>query len=233
MCGRATLTRKDLGEVAAELEAEVHDEGVVYRPRYNLAPGDQHWILRREKSKRLLVPAKWGFATTTSRLLINARYETASRRPAFRDAWRARRCIVPADGFYEWRHEPSKAGKSKRTSQPFWYHHADGSLLLMAGVYEIEGRRPAFTILTMPANEVVAAAHDRMPVVLSPDAARAWLEDPRFDPTAPAARASLGQGLVAQEVSAHVNSATHDDPACLDPPSNEPPPPLKQLRLLD
>jgi putative SOS response-associated peptidase YedK len=233
VCGRATLTRKDLGEIAAELEAEVRDEGVVYRPRYNLAPGDQHWIVRQQGQGRVIVPAKWGFPTDTSRLLINARYETAAKRPAFRDAFRSRRCVVPADGFYEWRHDQS-AGKKR--GEPFWYHHADGSLLLMAGVYTIGeggGGRPAFTILTMPANDVVAPAHDRMPVVLSPEAAHAWLENPRFDPASPAARDSLGQGLVARAVSARVNATTHDDPDCLAPPSDEPEPPPRQLRLVD
>jgi len=227
----------------------VRDEGVVYRPRFNLAPGDQHWIVRKEGGVRLVVPAKWGFPTSfrepsegsrtlprrapgggatprpreTSQLLINARVETAARRPAFRDAYRGRRCLVPADGFYEWR-----AGQDQRL--PSWYHHADGSLLLMAGLYT-SASRPAFTILTMPANDVVAPAHDRMPVVLSPEAARAWLEDPRFDPTAASVRRELGRDLVATPVSTRVNSTAYDGPECLEPPKPEAPP--RQLTLLD
>jgi len=226
---------------------------VIYRPRYNLAPGDQHWIVimgtlkgspnppatdsagrspassTRSPEKgagRVIVPAQWGFPTSEgSRLLINARYETAAKRPAFRDAYRGRRCIVPADGFYEWRHaEPKKRG------EPFWYHYPDGKLLLMAGVFTAD-EKPAFTILTMPANEIVSPAHDRMPVVLSPEGARRWLEDPRFDLRG--RTAELGRDLVATPVSTRVNSTANDDPACLDPPGSEPERPDPQLRLID
>lgn len=215
--------------MAAELEAEVHDEGVVYRPRWNLAPGDQHWIVRKEAEGRVLAPARWGFPTASvegqsTRLLINARVETAARRPAFRDAYRQRRCLVPADGFYEWRRKDGRR-------EPFWYHHADGSLLVMAGVFtSLEA--PAFTILTMPANDVVAPVHDRMPVVLSPAAARAWLDDPRYDPTSSAARPELGRDLVATPVSSRVNSTAHDDPGCQAPPDPVEPQSSRQLRLL-
>jgi putative SOS response-associated peptidase YedK len=206
----------------------VRDEGVAYRPRYNLAPGDQHWIvvIHTDGGDRLLVPAKWGFPTDTSRLLINARLESVARKPAFRDAFRSRRCLVPADGFYEWRHQEDRRG------QPFWFHHADGSLLLMAGVYT-SGDQPAFTILTMAANDVVSAVHDRMPVVLSPQAARRWLQDPRFDPAAHAARAELGRDLVATPVSSRVNSTAYDGPECLSPPGPEEATLTRQLRLLD
>jgi putative SOS response-associated peptidase YedK len=198
---------------------------VVYRPRWNLAPGDQHWIVRKEgQGSRLVVPAKWGFPTDTSRLLINARVETVAKRPAFRDAYRDRRCLVPADGFYEWRHESGRRG------EPFWYHHADGSLLLMAGVFT-GGAHPAFTILTMPANDVVAPAHDRMPVVLSPEAARAWLDDPRFDPASSAVRLQLGRDLVARPVSTRVNSAAYDGPECLAPPDPAPASAQLEFRL--
>jgi putative SOS response-associated peptidase YedK len=173
----------------------------------------------------VLVPAQWGFPTETSRLLINARVESASRRPAFRDAFRSRRCLVPADGFYEWRHDENRRG------QPFWFHHDDGSLLLMAGIYTPD-EHPAFTILTMAANDVVSPVHDRMPVVLSAAAARRWLEDPRFDPASHAARAELGRDLIATPVSSRVNSAAYDGPDCLSPP-DEKESLGRQLRLLD
>jgi putative SOS response-associated peptidase YedK len=212
----------------------VRDEGVVYRPRYNLAPGDQHWIVRRGGAGRLLVPARWGFPTATSRLLINARVETAARVPTFRDAFRTRRCLVPADGFYEWRRQDGRR-------LPIWYHHADDRLLLMAGLFTSTlgpgVPRPAFTILTMPANDVVAPTHDRMPVVLSPDAARAWLEDPRFDPSAPAAWGGFGHDLLATPVSTRVNAASYDGPECLAPPQPDDgaPAPVadRQLRLVE
>jgi putative SOS response-associated peptidase YedK len=149
--------------------------------------------------------------------------ETAGRLPSFRDAFRVRRCIVPADGFYEWHEEEGRR-------LPNWYHHADDSLLLMAGLFT-SALRPAFTILTMPANDVVAPAHDRMPVVLPPDAARAWLDDPRFDPTVRATWTAFGHGLLATPVSSRVSSTAHDGPECLLPPQAPEPP--RQLRLLD
>ncbi|HFE45227.1 MAG TPA: hypothetical protein ENJ18_06995 [Nannocystis exedens] len=109
MCGRFTLTRHDLREVATLLEAELTDElAATYRPRYNVAPTNLHWLLVDEGGRRQLVLGRWGFPIPFGPRkhdpvgLINARSETAARKPTFRNAFTQTRCAVIADGFYEW-----------------------------------------------------------------------------------------------------------------------------------
>ena len=175
MCGRMTLTRRELIEVADELEA-AFDAGAAaaYRPRYNVAPTDTHPVLRLREGARWLEPARWGLPPTGRRAkapVINARAETARLRDPFRAAWNgpvgsmAGRCVVPADGFFEWK---------KETREPTWFHRPDGRLLLLAGLWQ-DG---AFTVLTTAPNALVGQIHDRMPAVLSPDEAHAWLAAP-------------------------------------------------------
>jgi putative SOS response-associated peptidase YedK len=124
MCGRFTLTYNDPDELAAELGvAGGFPPG--YRPRYNIAPTDSHWIVRMKHEDREILPAKWGLVNSwvkdpkQARPQINARSETAERSSAFRDAFKERHCIVPADGFFEW------VG-SKDARRPIWFHRPDG-----------------------------------------------------------------------------------------------------------
>jgi putative SOS response-associated peptidase YedK len=211
MCGRITLTTSGADELAALLEADLDPEDAkLYRPRYNVAPTDLHWIVRRADERRRLLPAVWGVPGPV-RLAINARAESLGRAPQFRDAYRERRCVVPADGFFEWTGPP----KARR---PIWYHAPGRGLVLLAGVFEVvkeDGLR--FTVLTTRANQLVAPVHDRMPVILTPDRARAWLASPDRDLLLPASE----EALIATEVSPRVNSVKNDDPACLEPPPRE------------
>jgi putative SOS response-associated peptidase YedK len=229
MCGRFTLTRSDFEALAAELDARVRPEHLpLYRPRYNIAPTDDHWILRTKYEERQLIPAKWGLVNSWAAdakggaRQINARSESALTRPAFRDAFESRRCAVPADGFFEWT-------GAKESRRPFWYHAPDGGLLLFAGLYE-SWRDPTsdewlrtFTILTTNANETVEPVHDRMPVVLDRDDLDEWLHVPAQDPAAYAKtvrrllRPAPADVLVSTPVSSRVNSVQNDDPACLQP----------------
>lgn len=215
MCGRFTLTRDELGDVAEALEAEVsaaHRSS--YRPRYNVAPTDVHWIARVEGGGRRRVPAAWGLTRRGGPPIINARAETVATKPLFRDAFRSRRCLVPADGFYEW------IGRA-RDRRPIWFHPRDGGVIVLAGLFE-EGHgsaAPSFTILTTEANADVAVAHDRMPVVLAArgEPARRWLLEPAADLLVPAPPGFL----VATPVSRRVNSVANDDPSCLGPPEGQ------------
>jgi putative SOS response-associated peptidase YedK len=229
MCGRFTLTREDFRELAGMLDVEVEREFErLYRPRYNIAPTDQHWILRNKYERRQLLPATWGLVNSWAKdtkgaaKQINARGESAMKRPAFRDAFMERRCAVPADGFFEW------IG-TKEARRPVWFHSPHGEVLLFAGLYE-SWRNPAdgawqrtFTILTTAANDVVAPVHDRMPVILPPDAVDEWMFIPAQEREAQAARLmkllrpAAPDVLVATEVSRRVNSVANDDPACLAP----------------
>ncbi|HYM16648.1 MAG TPA: SOS response-associated peptidase [Dehalococcoidia bacterium] len=232
MCGRFTLTRRDFDGLAAALGADARDEDAAsYRPRYNIAPTDPHWIVREKSERRQILPARWGLVNSWAKdakgaaRQINARAESALKRPAFRDAFVERRCVVPADGFFEW----IGARESRR---PVWFHAPDHGLLLFAGLYEswLDPQTAAwqrtFTILTTDANDVVAPVHDRMPVIVPQDRIDDWIFVPPDGREAHAATltpilspAPAGV-LVATEVSRRVNAVANDDEACLEPANN-------------
>ncbi|HEY8171849.1 MAG TPA: SOS response-associated peptidase [Dehalococcoidia bacterium] len=229
MCGRFTLTRKSFRELATELDAFYDEEFTeLYRPRFNVAPTDPHWIVRTKQERRELLPAKWGLVNSWSKSAkgafkqINARSESALTRPAFREAFEKRRCVVPADGFFEWK-------GAKEARRPIWFHAPDAGLLLFAGLYEtwhdplVGDRQRTFTILTTSANNVVAPVHDRMPVILPAERVDDWLHIPTRNAVVYAndLRTLLAPAdertLVATEVSRRVNSVANDDEACLAP----------------
>lgn len=221
MCGRFTLTRKDSETLAIELGVPV-ESLLDYRPRYNVAPTDPHWIVRMQYEDRELLPARWGLVNSWAKdrkravQQINARRETLDKQPAFRDAFRRRRCVVPADGFFEWL-------GSKAARQPIWFHRPDNGLLLFAGLYESWRPEPSqwertFTIITTDPNAVVEPVHDRMPVILLDEQVDAWLHAREDD--LDALRGLLAPApddlLVATPVSPRANSVKNDDPGVLE-----------------
>lgn len=219
MCGRFTLTYRRAELLAAELGVPLESLGD-YRPRYNIAPTDQHWIVRTRYEDRELLPARWGLVNfwMTDRKQafknINARAETVQKLRSFREAFVQRRCVVPVDGFFEWT-------GPKTARNPIWFHRSDGGLLLFAGLYESWKPSPTekertFTIITTEANSTVASVHDRMPVILPSEAVDEWLY-PRAEPIALLAqlRPAADDLLTATPVSPRVNSVKNDDPDCL------------------
>lgn len=223
MCGRYTL-HSSAAEIAEAFQldlAELPD----LRPRYNIAPTQSVPIVRSapETGRRELVLARWGLLPSWLKdpsdfpTLINARSETAANKPAFRAAFRERRCLVPADGFFEWQKSPG--GK-----QPYLIRR-EGDLMGMAGLWERrEERDPAkgepltmdsFTILTTRAAEEIASLHDRMPVVLRPDDYARWL-DLSSDP-AELLHPYAGDDLAYTAISRRVNSPRNDDASVLEP----------------
>ncbi|TAJ16178.1 MAG: SOS response-associated peptidase [Dehalococcoidia bacterium] len=224
MCGRFTITEENQDEVARVLGVPV--EQLVewsYTPRYNVAPMQPYWIVTSDQEARSLRPATWGLVNwyETSRREgakhINARADSlASRRP-YREAFAATRCVVPADGFFEW----SAEGKQRI---PTWFHRPDRQVFGFAGLFtsaRLAGESEpttTFTIITTEPNEVVARVHDRMPVILTDDAAMdEWLY-PKQTPKrlqellvpAPV------HFLTATPVSTRVNSVVNDDPECIE-----------------
>ena len=149
--------------------------------------------------------------------LINARAETAAEKPAFRTALRQRRCLVVADGFYEWQ----QAG---RTKQPYFIHLRDDRPFALAGLWEAwEGadhaRLETCTLLTTGPNDVVRPIHDRMPVILPPQAYSSWLDPAIQDPRqlAPLLVPYPSDQMEAYRVGSLVNSPSHDAPGCIEP----------------
>jgi putative SOS response-associated peptidase YedK len=187
-------------------------------PRYNVAPSQEALIVRvGAQGVRELAVALWGFELRrpggSAGLLINARCETAAKQPAFRDSFRRRRCLVPADGFFEW-----SAGRPK---VPHYLHRREGGCLALAGLWEPAHRpgadgAPRFTILTRDADAVTRPIHDRMPVILPPAEFDAWLTGTQTDALA-LLDASREAGLVASPVGRRVNDPGNDDPGCITP----------------
>ena len=191
--------------------------------RRNAAPGQDLMAVRQhpQTGGRRLDLLRWGLIpswATDARIawkLINARSETAHATPAFRDAWRRRRCLVPVDAFYEWRPE----GKLR---QPYAIARPDRAPFALAGLWEWwkdpagGGEVRTFTILTTQANARLAPLHHRMPVVVPPERWAAWL-DPASAPPDGIAAPRPDDELEAWPVSTRVNSAANDDPGMLDP----------------
>lgn len=232
------MTYDQLELLAEDLGVPVESLPPQARTRYNIAPTDEHFIVREKNEAREVLPARWGLVNSWAKdakraaMQINARAETIERAPAFRDAFRERRCLVPATGFFEW------VGP-KEARQPIWFHRPDDRLIFFAGLYESWRPRPdawerTFTIITTDANPVVAPIHDRMPAVLTGEAAALWI-----DPNHPDPHALLGllgpapeRLLVARRVSPLVNSVKNDFAAVLEEAGPPEPAAEVNLRLL-
>jgi len=226
MCGRYSITTP----VQALRELFRFDGAPVnLQPRWNVAPTQAAPVVRMagdgSREFRMLnwglVPY-WAEDTSLQSHMINARGETVHDKPAFRQAFRQRRCLVPADGFYEWQ---TVAAKSK---QPLLFRMRDRSPFAFAGLWERwippKGEvLETFAIVNTAANEIMAPFHDRVPVVLAPTDYAAWL-DPAIDARS-LVRAPPSEWLDCMRVSTYVNSVRHDDSGCHEPaPDAEPEP---------
>lgn len=221
MCGRFTMTDEQLEPLARDLGVPV--ESLPHtRPRFNIAPTDEHFIVRVKAEQAELLEARWGLVNSWAKdekraaQQINARAETLTTKPGFRQAFETRRCIVPADGFYEWT-------GPKEDRQPLWFHRPQGGLLYFAGLYESWRPGPdqwqrTFTIVTTGANELVSPFHDRMPAILPAEVAYEWM-DPKNTDTKRLQRLLLpaaGGVLVARPVSKRVNNVRYDSPDAIE-----------------
>ncbi|MBI2963765.1 MAG: SOS response-associated peptidase [Deltaproteobacteria bacterium] len=208
MCGR--FVRSSPAEAIAEQFGVALPSSVDLRPRYNLSPGERIAAIVAHASERRLGELRWGLGR---RGTINVRAESASSHPSFREAFRRRRCLIPADGFYEWRREGS-------AKVPFFFRLRSHRPLAFAGLWNRDppAEPAAAAILTCPANALVAAVHDRMPVILGADQCDRWL-DPTADrsPLEDLLRPLPADQLEAYRVSTLVNSARNDSPECIRP----------------
>lgn len=225
MCGRfVSATPPD--QVAAYFGAEPPEEAA-WEPNHNVAPTTGITVVRDDGALRRLETMRWGLVPfwakdpSVGSRMINARAETVATKSAFRAALKKKRCIVPADGFYEWQKVPGQKAK-----QPMYVHRVDGEPLALAGLWEVwrdptdpDRELHSCTVITTEANATMRPVHDRMPVILPPSAWDEWL-----DP-APAGIETLGRLLVPapdalltlHPVSTEVNNARHRGAHLLDP----------------
>jgi putative SOS response-associated peptidase YedK len=244
VCGRYAAS-KDTDQLVEEFEVTRVDDTSGLAANYNVAPTTSvPVVLERLTSgeepspERALRVVRWGLVPSWAKdikigsRMINARAEQAAAKPAFRAAMRRRRCIVPADGYYEWyRPEGASASGKPFPKQPFFIHRRDGGTVAMAGLYEA-WRDPSvtddddptawvrtMTILTTDAADNLAGIHDRMPVILDPTDYRRWL-DPRLqDPhdVADLLRPTATEVMTAYAVSTQVNNVRNNGAELLDP----------------
>ncbi len=218
MCGRYVLIEVD--GIVKRFDIDEYEEH--YAPRFNAAPTQVMPVVVRNSPNRLramrwgLIPF-WAKDPSIGNRMINARAETLAEKPAFRRPLKSQRCLVPANGFYEWRREGSR-------KQPYFARLRDGGLFGFAGLWDT-WRDPngelvySYTIITTEANAVMAPIHDRMPAILLPDDEATWL-----DPTVEASELLLSllrpypaEQMLVYPVSTAVNRPTVDDPSLVEP----------------
>lgn len=236
MCGRFLLTSPP--QAVHDLFGTV--ETPDFPPRYNIAPSQPIPVVLLESGERHIKLMRWGLIPSwvkdprTFALLFNARADSVLDKPSFKNAMKRRRCLIPADGFYEWQ----SLGDRKK---PFYIHPAKGGPIAFAGLYETwvgpNGEEvDTVAIVTTEASADLRAIHDRMPVVIAPDAFDLWLDCAKVDAaTAAALLVPAPRGFFAcHEVSTAVNRAAADGPELIVPvgdmpaaPVVEAPPPEK------
>jgi putative SOS response-associated peptidase YedK len=221
VCARTTLT------LSAHLIARwlALQDVPEWEPRYNVCPTQDQMVVRARDGEPEAVKLRWGLVPwwasdlSVGSRMINARAEGVDTKPAFRDAFRERRCLVLVDGFYEWQAIP---GEKRR--RPYAVRMPDNSPFVLAGLWESWRNRTTrevvqtCTVVTTTPNAFMARLHDRMPVILDPASYGAWL-----NPATPAADALSmlrpydgAAALSAYPVSTYVNSPAHDDAKCLE-----------------
>ena len=223
MCGRYTLT-VPLSNLVDTFQVEPPEFD--YVPRFNIAPTQKVPVVAQDSRGRRMGLLQWGLVPSWAddpsmgSRLINARWETVGEKPSFRSAFRRRRCLVPADGFFEWK----KEGEGKT---PYWIHRADREPLAFAGLWE--GWEPregdplfTFTILTTEAIPEIREIHPRMPLVLPPSDWDRWMDsETDTQGLSRILQEYRGPSLAAFPVSTRVNTPRNDDPSLIEPESQE------------
>jgi putative SOS response-associated peptidase YedK len=256
MCGRYASSRRPQ-DLVEEFEIDRSEVKETLVPDYNVAPtkpvyavlerpprpsaDEERADLPPERQLRVLswglVPS-WAKDPSIGNRMINARMESVAEKPAYKKAFAVRRCLLPADGYYEWYATSQKTKAGKPLKQPFFIHPADGSVMAMAGLYEIwrdptrsdddpNRFRWTCTVLTTSAEDDLGHIHDRMPLLVEKDRYAAWLDPTVSEPEdllsllVPAAPGRLE----AYPVSTEVNSVKNNGPELLEPLATEPPDP--------
>ncbi|MBK7598239.1 MAG: SOS response-associated peptidase [Acidobacteria bacterium] len=218
MCGRFSRHHKP-DEIAERFDVELIDFD--FDPRYNIAPSQISPVIAFQ-SQRKMMAAKWGLVPFWAKdpaignKLINARAETLAEKPSFKNALAKRRCLIPADGFYEWQK------KSKGPSQPYYVRLNGGGLFAFAGLWEAwknpeGGMLQTFTIITTEPNELIKTFHHRMAVILKPEDEGAWIDpENSVNDVLPLLKPYPAEGMEAYMVSRAINSPSTDNEALIE-----------------
>ena len=218
MCGRFSRHHKP-DEIAERFDVELIDFD--FDPRYNIAPSQISPVIAFQ-SERKMMAAKWGLVPFWAKdpaignKLINARAETLAEKPSFKNALAKRRCLIPADGFYEWQK------KSKGPSQPYYVRLNGGGLFAFAGLWELwknpeGGMLQTFTIITTEPNELIKTFHHRMAVILKPEDEGAWIDpENSVNEVLRLLKPYPAEGMEAYMVSRAINSPSTDNEALIE-----------------
>jgi putative SOS response-associated peptidase YedK len=219
MCGRFTR-HQNPEKLAKRFNVQLIKEAKI--PRYNIAPSQVVPVIR-EVDVREMIACKWGLVPfwakdpSIGNKMINAKAETLAEKPSFKQALVKRRCLIPADGFYEWQK------KGKGASQPFYITLRNGDLFAFAGLWE-EWKSPdgnilqSFTVITVEPNELVSTIHNRMPAILKPADEASWLNlKNRPGDIVQILQPYPAEEMQAVPVSRMVNSPSYDDASCITP----------------
>jgi putative SOS response-associated peptidase YedK len=215
MCGRF-VTRD---QAAIERYFNVSSHQYTLFDRYNVAPSTEVPVIRDLEGRRVLSGMRWGLIPSWAKdvkigyKMINARAETVATKPAFRAAYKARRCLIPASGFYEWR-------RDVEPKQPYYIHRQDGEPIGFAGLWEIwkdaDRTMESCAIITTTANALMAELHDRMPVILDPQDYDWWMTG-RTEEVGQLLAPCPAEWLEAYPISRRVNSPRNEGPELLSP----------------
>jgi len=219
VCGRYVIKSP-----SAKLKVKFQiDDAPLFEPRYNVAPTQLVPAVRQEGGKRRLTMLRWGLIPSRAKdakigyRLINARADTVATKPSFRSAFKRRRCLVPADGFYEWKRD----GKVK---QPYFIHRKDEEPFAFAGLWEgwenpEDGKEvQSCSLITTEANELMAPIHDRVPVILAESAHDRWLdEDEPVSDLQALLKPYPADEMAAYTISIYVNNPMNQGPKCIEP----------------
>ncbi|WP_187770620.1 SOS response-associated peptidase [Cognatilysobacter lacus] len=220
MCGRDTFraTWAEVHAASQPLFVKFPDEEPV--PTYNRAPTQRGWTVIADEGGGIVVPMRWGLLppwakdTRLAYSTINARLDGITTKPAFRSAWKSRRCLIPTSGYYEW--QPVAGGK-----QPYFIHPANAPVMFFGGLYEARpdgagGELLTYSVITREADPELAAIHDRMPLILAPETFNEWLHG------TPEQAMSIALMTPEAPVAAHpvdraVGNVRNDRPDLIDP----------------
>ena len=220
MCGRKTLT-KDMQSIIEELAVEEWENSDNYLPNYNIAPTQNSPILI-DNGKRIVRPMRWGLIPSWAKddkfgaRMINARVETLTEKPSYRNLVSTNRCIIITDGYYEWKNDGDR-------KDPYYFKDPDDNLLPMAGLYDVwkhpDGSLiPTYTVITKVAQDDIDTIHNRMPVILPQKHLDEWLKTERFSVSIVLELANNTRPILENyPVSSFVNSAKNNSHDCILP----------------